>query len=90
LCNVCRRTLSTIRSDKTLVQNRLVEEKERLLALHVDGKEPVFKSSISSTKRISNKRELSDALDEASEFVKYWLAKGKKVKLRMEGETDSG
>jgi len=90
LCNVCRRTLSTIRSDKTLVQNRLVEEKERLLALHVDGKEPVFKSSISSTKRISNKGELSDALDEASEFVKYWLAKGKKVKLRMEGETDSG
>lgn len=90
LCNVCKRTLSNIRSDKTLVQDRLVEEKERLMLILVEKDEHVFKSNLSSTKWISSKGELGDVLDEVLEFVNYWLAKEKKVKLRVEGETERG
>jgi hypothetical protein len=90
LCNVCRRTLSTIQSDETLVQNSLGEEKERLITLLAERKKPVYDKRLSSTKRIEDRSELMDALEEVSEFVKYWIAQGKKVKLKMEGETESG
>ena len=88
-CKVCRRTLSTIQSAETLVQNRLGEEKERLISLLAKREKPAYNKRISSTKRIGNRRELSDALEEVSEFVKYWFAQGKKVKLKVEGETES-
>jgi len=90
LCNVCRRTLTTVQSAETLVQNRLSEEKEKLIAVLAEQKKPVYDKRISSTKRIGSKRELSGALEEVSEFVKYWLAQKKKVKLKVEGETESG
>ncbi|NVM24237.1 MAG: hypothetical protein HWN68_20965, partial [Desulfobacterales bacterium] len=90
LCNVCRRILTTVQSAETLVQNRLSEEKEKLIAVLAEQKRSIYDKRISSTKRIGNKRELSGALEEVSEFVKYWLAQKKKVKLKVEGETESG
>lgn len=90
VCNVCRRTLSTIKSDETLVQNHLAEEKEKLITLLAEREKPVFDKKISCTKRIGDRGELRTALEEVSEFVKYWIAQGKRVKLKMEGETESG
>jgi len=88
-CKVCRRALSTIQSAETLVQNRLTEEKERLISLLAKREKPAYNRRISSTKRIGNRRELNSALEEVSEFVKYWIAQRKKVKLKVEGETES-
>jgi len=89
-CNVCRRTLATIQSDEMLVQNRLVVEKERLIALLAEREKPVYDKRLSSTRRVADSGELRSALEEVSEFVKYWIAQGKKVKLKMEGETENG
>lgn len=92
LCDFCGRTLSTIQKNKRLVQLRLREAKEELikyLAEKGEGK-PSYDEKISSTKHIGNSLDLEKALGEAREFVQFWIAQRKRVKLKIQGETESG
>jgi len=90
MCKSCRRALSDVRSVEALVKSHLSSEKRRLLALLAEKKKPVYDRRISSIRRIENNAELSRVLDEVREFVGYWIDQGRKVKLRVEGETESG
>jgi hypothetical protein len=89
-CKVCRRTVSIIHNAETLVKNRLDEEKGKLIALMAEREKPLYDTKISSTKRVRSNSELKSALEEVSEFAKYWITQGKKVRLKVEGETESG
>jgi len=65
-------------------------EKEKLIALLAKQEKPVYDARLSRTKRIGTSVELNSAIAEVSEFVKYWIDRGKKVRLKVEGETESG
>jgi len=90
LCKSCRRTLSDIRGIEALVKSHLSSEKRRLLAILAEKKKPVYDERISSIRRIENDAELNRVIEEVRDFVSYWVAQGRKVKLRVEGETESG
>jgi hypothetical protein len=90
LCSVCKRTLSTIRNHEGLVRSKLNIIKEALLAELKEKDKPIYDSQLSSTKILKKPKDLEGTLTEVSDFARYWLGKGKKVKLRVEGETEGG
>ena len=65
-------------------------KKRRLFAILAEKKKPVYDERISSIRRIENDAELNRVIEEVRDFVSYWIAQGRKVKLRVEGETESG
>jgi hypothetical protein len=49
--------------------------------------EPVYSNRMVSSRTVTSSRDLERAMAEVSDFAKHWIHQGKKVKLKVEGES---
>ena len=88
-CSICRRALSTVKNHESLVKPRIDALKECLFDELKKQEEPVYSNRLSSSRTVASPKELERAIAEVTDFAKYWIQQGKKVKLEVEGETPS-
>jgi len=90
LCGTCNRTLTALLYHESLIQGRLEEAKKKFIESIVEEDEPAFEDAITSSVTVSEEKDLGSLMGEVSDFARYWLAKGKKIRLKVEGETKDG
>jgi transcription initiation factor IIE alpha subunit len=88
-CSLCKRTLSTVKNQESIVKPRIDALKERLFAEVKKPKETAYSNRMVSSRTVTSSGELERAMAEVSDFAKYWIHQGKKVKLKVEGESPS-
>ena len=82
--------MTTLLYHETLIQGRLEEAKKKFIEIIVDEEEPAFEDIITSSVTVSGERDLGRLMGEVSDFARYWLAQGKKIRLKVEGEARDG
>ena len=85
-CGVCRRTLSAVKNHESLVEPRINALKARLFDEVKKPEEPVYSNRLVSSRTVTSSKELDRTVAEVSDFARYWIQQGKKVKLKVEGE----
>jgi len=88
-CTACKRFLSTLNKDSSLVQLKVNEIKTKLIT-HFPGNGDGYKQRLSVTPTIKSSSDMNEILEELREFASYWLDKKKKIRLKIDGEAESG
>jgi hypothetical protein len=86
-CSICRRILSTVKNQESTVVPRIDVLKELLFVEVKKPEEPVYSNRMVSSRTVTSSRDLERAMAEVSDFAKHWIHQGKKVKLKVEGES---
>jgi len=90
LCSTCNRSLTTLLFYETQIPARFEEAKKKLIEFIAGEEKSAYESSLSSSTTIVGEGDLGRVLGDVSEFARYWFAQGKKILLRVEGETQNG
>jgi len=90
LCTNCSRGLTTLRNHIEMVRVRSDQAKNRLIQKLRDMEKPPFPKTLFKEEKIETPEKLRRVLEEATEFGQFWISKGKRVKVRIEGERLDG
>jgi hypothetical protein len=89
-CTNCNRNLTELRFHETLIPKRVDDAKKKLLDFIIEVEKPTFKNDFATSITVSKESDFKEQISEASDFVRYWLAKGKNIHLNIQGETKDG
>lgn len=73
-----------------MVRVRSDQAKNRLIQKLRDMEKPPFPKTLFKEEKIETPEKLRRVLEAATEFGQFWISKGKRVKVRIEGERLDG